>query len=68
MDSIDVIALQAPPCRSLPPAILEVLHTAAAAVLLYHGEGSEGGTSGGGGDTDTGAAAELGDDVALAQG
>jgi hypothetical protein len=35
-DAIDIVTLQAPPCKTLPPALLDVLAEAKTSVLIYH--------------------------------
>ena len=45
-DAADVVAVQAPPCKGLPEATVELLHAARAAVLIYHRPPSDGGSAG----------------------
>lgn len=43
---IDILALTAPPCKTLPQALLDVLTDARTAVLIYNSGGREGGPGG----------------------
>jgi hypothetical protein len=45
-DAIDIIALHAPPCKSLPQSIVDVLQDARTSVLLYNGPADGAGATG----------------------